>query len=709
MASLRPVWSTPAAYRALRATLVVPALFAITYKVIGNLQMATFAAFGGFATLVLASFGGTRRNKLIAHLTLGVVGSVLLVIGTAVASTTAVAALVTMPVVFCVLFAGIAGPNAASGGTAALLAYVLPAASPGTIGMIPSRLAGWWLATVVGTAAVLVLSPRSASDRVRTAAADCAKALADQLAVSLAGCATAGDTDRTIAAKRALVSTFGATPYRPTGLARADQALGLLVEALEWCTALVTDMVKEETDLTAVDQTDRDLLQAASAVLHDVGRLLDGAEIRPGWERLERLQDASSARVAALAEAECDEREVHVSFHARIVAAAAQRAAVDALVASGRPDGLALGGAPHADAAPTKRRGWATVRAAERLAGGHASLRSVWFVNSVRGALALAAAVAIADLANVQHGFWVVLGTLSVLRTNAASTGATALRALVGTAVGFFIGGAFILLIGDNDAALWVALPVAVLVAAYAPGTAPFAVGQAAFTVTVSVLYNILVPVGWRVGVLRVEDVAIGAAVSAVVGVLFWPRGATAVVADDLADAFHDGGVYLVQATAWAVGNRQTHPDAARRAANAGIRLDDALRGLMAEQGTKHVPKEQVWRVVGGSLRLRLTAQSLDDVIRPEPSTDPARHDLVQEAARLAGWCDGVAAQLGRAPATVARELADAIGGDTAVFGSTHGYLLWVRHHLDHFRHHLSELDEPVAVIAGQRAVPWWR
>src|SRR6516165_10662779 len=90
--SLRPKWSTPAAYRAVRATLVVPALFALTYKVIGNVQMATFAAFGGFATLILASFGGGRRNKLIAHVGLGVVGSVLLVIGTAVAPTTALAA-----------------------------------------------------------------------------------------------------------------------------------------------------------------------------------------------------------------------------------------------------------------------------------------------------------------------------------------------------------------------------------------------------------------------------------------------------------------------------------------------------------------------------------------------------------------------------------------------------------------------------------------
>ncbi len=352
---------------------------------------------------------------------------------------------------------------------------------------------------------------------------------------------------------------------------------------------------------------------------------------------------------------------------------------------------------------------WGTLRAAERLAGGHASLRSVWFVNSIRGAVALAAAVAIADLANVQHGFWVVLGTLSVLRTSAASTGSTALRALLGTAIGFFIGGGFILLIGNDSAALWAALPIAVLVAAYAPGTAPFAVGQAAFTVTVSVLYNILVPVGWKVGVLRVEDVAIGAGVSVVLGVLFWPRGAASVVAEDLADAFRGGGVYLVQATAWAVGNRENLPDAGVRAGNAGVRLDDALRGLVAEQGTKRVAKEHVWRLVGATMRLRLTAQSLATIGRPETAPDPARPALVEEAARLADWCDDVAATLGRTSATVAGELREALGGETATLRSAHGYLLWVRHHLDHLRHHLGELEEPVAMIAARRGVPWWR
>ena len=134
-----PSWSSAAALRAVRATVVLTSLFWFTDKVIGNLQMATFAAFGSFATLVLSSFAGSRGQKLRAHLALAVAGSVLLTIGTAVNGATVLAALVTVTVAFAVFFAGVAGPNAAGGVTGALLAYVLPAASPGTIGMVASR------------------------------------------------------------------------------------------------------------------------------------------------------------------------------------------------------------------------------------------------------------------------------------------------------------------------------------------------------------------------------------------------------------------------------------------------------------------------------------------------------------------------------------------------------------------------------------------
>ena len=156
-------WSTDAGLRAVRATLVIPGLFALTDQVVGSRQMATFAAFGGFATLVMTSFGGTRRDKAVAHLGLALAGTALVVIGTLVSSFALLATLVTLPVAFLVLFAGAIGPNWASGAMGSLLAFVLPAVSAGTASTIPARLAGWWLASVAGTAAVLLLSPRPAS------------------------------------------------------------------------------------------------------------------------------------------------------------------------------------------------------------------------------------------------------------------------------------------------------------------------------------------------------------------------------------------------------------------------------------------------------------------------------------------------------------------------------------------------------------------
>ena len=544
------MWSVPAALRAVRTTLVMPTLFAITSQVIGNPQMATFAAFGSFATLLLVSFGGGWRDKLVAHAGLALAGSVLLTIGTLVSSSTLLAALVSVPVAFTVFFAGVIGPNAAAGGIAALLPYVLPAASPGTVSMIPDRLAGWLLASVVGTAAVLLLSPPSPGDKLKRAAAKLASELVSELEAMLRGDATPEQLEACIAAKHELLSQFTATPYRPTGLGTADQALANAVELLEWCTSLVVDSVRERSDLSGAPEDERELLAVGAQVLRDAGTLIGGGDARPNLERLEECRVQSIARLRDQPAPEADLREVaQISFHAHAIAVTILAIGADAVVAAGvaDPEWLAEQGTRWFGAStfdpPPRRLSEASQAAGYALR--HASVRSVWFINSLRASVAIAAAVAIADLSSVQHGFWVVLGTLSVLRTNAGSTGSTALRALAGTLAGFVIGGALIVAIGTNTAVLWAALPVAVFVAAYAPGTAPFAVGQAAFTVTIAVLFNLLVPVGWKVGVVRIEDVAIGCAVSFAVGILFWPRGVASVVGDDLADAYRTGAMYL--------------------------------------------------------------------------------------------------------------------------------------------------------------------
>jgi uncharacterized membrane protein YccC len=766
-----PVWSVPAAMRTLRAVLVIPTLFAVTYEGFGNLQMALFAAFGGFANLIFASFGGTRRDKIVAHLGLAVTGSIALIIGTAVSGITWLAVLVTIPVAFGIFFAGVAGPNAASGVNAALLLYVLPVATPGTLSMIPDRLAGWWLASVVSTVAVLLLSPPSPGDRLRAAAAGSARALAAHLEASVNGTATIADAEACLRAKHELMNAFASTPFRPTGLATADQGLASVVQLLEWCTALIADATDGHPNLDRADQCDRDLLAMTASVLRQTGDLLAdpaadaGSGPLPDPDQMERQRAACAAyHRSAAPDADYDSVEViaRYAFHAQAISVAVQAVVADALIATRRAD-------PETIAA--RRRGWYGIqpegttaeRRAAALSGAigvltrHASFRSVWFLNSLRGSLALAAAVLVADLSGVQHGFWVVLGTLSVLRTSAASTESTALRALAGTVVGFAAGALLLLGIGTSTPALWTALPIAIAVAAYAPGTMPFAFGQAAFTIVVVVLFNLLVPAGWRVGLLRIEDVAIGCLVSLVVGVLFWPRGAASVVGDDLADAFRRGAAYLTQSVDWALGTRHDPPDTGAGAVTAGIRLDEALRGFLAEQGAKKLSKKDLWMLVMAATRLRLTAYSLAGQRAPEHLRQHqdqgkayARTTLAHAAADLTGFYERIAALVGRpvahqvllpvsvpaftglngngGPPRAAETAADSgiqiLGGAGDADGRQdpdgtdlvrvltaphHPHLLWVAEHLQHLNSHAGAITDPASHVAEQRRLPWWR
>src|SRR5204863_1108129 len=162
----------------------------------------------------------------------------------------------------------------------------------------------------------------------------------------------------------------------------------------------------------------------------------------------------------------------------------------------------------------------AALEVTERLTIEHASVRSVWFRNSARGAVGLAVAVYIAQRTGLQHSFWVVLGTLSVLRSNALGTGWSVLSALVGTAAGIVVGALLIVAIGTHEGVLWAVLPVAILLAAHAPRAISFAAGQAGLTAVLFLLFNLIQPVGREAGLGRAEDVAIGFALSLGVGTL---------------------------------------------------------------------------------------------------------------------------------------------------------------------------------------------
>jgi hypothetical protein len=242
--------------------------------------------------------------------------------------------------------------------------------------------------------------------------------------------------------------------------------------------------------------------------------------------------------------------------------------------------------------------------------------------NSIRTGLGLALAVAVTHVFPVQHGFWVVLGAMSVLRSSALTTGTRVLRAVAGTTVGFVLGAVVIELLGVDPVVLWILLPVVAFGSAYVPEVASFIAGQAAFTMMVLINFNLIVPTGWQVGLIRVEDVVVGAVVGIMVSVLLWPRGATAAVSTAIEDARAVGAKFLTEAvlrvTRGASEDATDRVIAASRAALMATRtVDDAVRQYLSENGGMTELRAPVVRSANRAIRLRAAAELIADVVPP--------------------------------------------------------------------------------------------
>ena len=731
---------------AARPAIMMPAMFALADQVIKQPQTAIFAAFGSFAFLVLVDFGGPPRTRLTAYLSLAVAGVVLIVVGTLCSGNAWLAAGAMAVVGFAILFSGVINGYFAAAATAAVLLFVLPVAVPAPVSAIPWRLAGFGLAAGAGICAVMLLWPPRRQATLGSDAARACVALAD-----LADGAFSRDqqaTEARIAAARAavdaLASRFQSMPHQPTGPTRPRAAYAGLADELRWLLeSLVAVTGPVGTELC--QEENGETLAAAAATLRAAGARLAGQGGVPDTSRLERALKATvralTRRISELPPVP-DEHALDSmlgrSFRSRAISYSTRQIVSYTLIASGAP--------PLPDAEPTVAGptvgGSDALVAVRQFAVEHASARSVWFRNAVRGAAGLAVAVFIAQKSDLQHAFWVVLGTLSVLRSNALGTGRSIVSALAGTAAGILVGAAILIPVGGNQTALWAILPVAVLIAAYAPRVVSFAAGQAAFTVVILILFNIIQPVGWKVGLIRIEDVGIGFAVSLGVGLVFWPRGAARLLRENIAAAYSRAADYFAAAAEHLTGGDQAgDPGHAGETAAAAVhQLDDSFRQYLAERSAKRVDPEIAARIVAGAgrvLRAGRSMAALDQMAGPDGSTtlDAATagsgslvrsHTVWSGAARcgvsidreiqaLRSWyvtlgdsiVNGTAVPRPQPPDPEGRRqllqcVRDAIvsGEDSELHGAL--LVLWASHHLDVLRHLESHLGPQVAAATGR-------
>jgi uncharacterized membrane protein YccC len=330
--------------RSTRAAVIMPIVFVVTDKIIGNSSFSLFASFGSLATLLLVSFAGSKRDHIVEAGAMILTELILVCIGTAVSKVIWLSVIVTAIIMFCIFAFATLKPSLNKMTTSLLVSFILPVTVPGSIHDIPGRFFAWLIASLISLLAIVYLWPVT---------------------------------------KRAPVN---------------EVTMASLVRNLKGIKRQFQNDTKEH--------------------------------IEP-------------------------------------------------------------------------------------------------FEHAIRVAAAISLAVLTADLISAQHALWVVLGALTVLCSNPANISHKVENALAGTVIGIIFASALITIIGANTVILWILLPFAILYTGFAPVAISFAAGQAGFTTLFLLISNITTPIGWKVGVFRLEDVLIGCIVSLFVGAVFWPSRRT--------------------------------------------------------------------------------------------------------------------------------------------------------------------------------------
>ncbi len=382
-------------------------------------------------------------------------------------------------------------------------------------------------------------------------------------------------------------------------------------DALRQCAAILGGEGAPTPDPTAVEQARHDDLETLHRPLATAFAARDHGG--SGDDVADAIRASSQARIVS---------------KATLAVVASTNAMRD--VAAAPPDGDRHG--------PLARAG--------RVMAAHVRLDSVVFQSSLRSGIGLGLAVAIALGGGLSHAFWVALGTLTALRSNAAGTGSTIVHAVTGTVIGFVVSGVVVTITGNG--VLWVLLPVVTFLAAYTPSAVGFTVGQASFTVFVVVLFNLLEPSGWAPGKARVLDIAIGCAVGLVVSIVLWPRGASGALRRDAEAAIAAAsGAFAAAARRLFPGDERTDPVATARlrlaAAAAGERADEALGTYLTERGSRLLAPEDAWALVTTGLALRLAADAVDDL----PPIAPGERRRVTNGHTFIADADRAAARIG--------------------------------------------------------------
>jgi uncharacterized membrane protein YccC len=632
--------------RSLRVMIFTPTLFALTGFAFGRPTMALFASFGSFCLMAMTDLGGPLRRRFVGYLVLTALCAALIVLATFLAEWVVLAAIGMAVVAFVVRLAGLFGGYAVASGPALTLAFVLAVALPTVDSPLADRVVGWVIGGLVAALASVLLWPvheRRAISAALASACDAIAELLEELARDPRGPTVDTLADQAHEHLEDARKRWRSSARRPVGPSEHDRAVKRAMDHTGWTLDLARLFArrgKVATGDAALLRSNADDLRTSADALRSLTPVAIEADVALRERRLSALEAEVRAAAGDATQAPAVAERLEDAFASLAISYAVVSLGADIGVMHGEhlTDDL-----PNPDPVGGRSLGRFALRA-EELVRAEMRRDGIWLREALRYGLALGIAIGIALAGDVPHAFWVALGTLSVLRSNALSTGYTVFQSLLGTFIGF-LAAAGLVTITSADWFLWTLLPIAVFLSAYTPSAIHYVLGQASFTVFVVVLFNLLEPQGWKTGLIRLGDIAVGTAVSLVISVVFWPRGASATLRTTTLAAIAAGGRHIAVAVAAVCRGAGDGPSAdevvrtRRVAIAADRRASEAFIAFTGERGRRRLPVDTAESLVAIAFLLELAGRALDQTTPPTvvgAPFDAARTQLRAEANELA-------------------------------------------------------------------------
>jgi uncharacterized membrane protein YccC len=506
----------------------------------------------------------------------GLLGSwILVTAGTFAAVNVWVASAGMLVVGFLVSYLAIGGPRLAGLSTGLLLMYILPSFPPYAPQALDSRLIAVTLGTVLIAAADRWLWPRPDPVPYERRLADTADALARYLSrirPLMDGSSVAESTlaeAREQASRTALASAPWALrpEQRPSSPFRHDRALiacARLLRMLVRRTQAVESALRSP-DAPTGPRRGTFVLDAVHEAVEACGAALSGAGPPPDPEPLRaanRQHDAQ--RVSWLGDVVQTEKLVDARLRlgsdlselgeSADLVVQAVRAVCNAPVPISAP-----GGRLSPLSSPLWFVGKSTLWMTWQRVRGHFTPRSVVFQNALRLALGLAVARILAGSLDLSHGSWVLLATLTLMRTTASATRSAMWPAFLGTLAGALLTAGLLVAFGQDPGVFTVLLPIALFASfMLGPLAGPFlgpAAGQFFMTLAVAAMFVQVAPATWQLAEARLVDVVVGGVVGSLIGLLAWPRGGSGEITRAVANTLHSASEHIMTTTRFLIGS----------------------------------------------------------------------------------------------------------------------------------------------------------